>query len=88
MEVIEMQNAIMKITNLIRGHNSSLDRDQQFTGELKHSSKSFILKDSKIKKIKNKEIYIRKAIKMSNLYYQRTQGKERENQAKQCLKRK
>lgn len=27
MEVIEMQNAAIKITNLIRGHNSRLDRE-------------------------------------------------------------
>lgn len=77
----------MKITNLIRGHNSSLDREQQLTGELKHSSKIFILKHRRIKKIKNKEIYIRKAIKMSNLYYQRTEGKERES-SKAMLKEK
>ena len=46
MEVTEMQNEIIKITNLIKG----LDREQQLTGEVKYRSKIFILKHRRIKK--------------------------------------
>ena len=53
---------------------------------MKHSSKIFILKHRRIKKIKNKEIYIRKAIKMSNLSENRRK-RERES-SKAMLKEK